>query len=160
MTMPIIGVIGTGDLSAYLIAALRKGGHAGRIVLSPHNRTKAKHLAVRYDCIVAADDASLTKEVDWVLLAVRPEQVASALSTLALRPGQTLISAVAGVTASELSAAKGDNIQIVRIMPSSYIEAIRDGLIPCFRHAPKSKPCYPRRARSWFWTTRTNSILR
>jgi pyrroline-5-carboxylate reductase len=131
-TAPVIGVIGTGDFSAYLIAALRKGGYTGRILLSPHNLTKAQDLAVRYDCAVAADLAELIRKADWILLAVRPEQLASALSALTLRPGQTLISAVAGVTAAHLRAALGEEIQVVRIMPSSYIEAIDGGLVPMF----------------------------
>jgi pyrroline-5-carboxylate reductase len=132
MTTPVIGVIGTGDFSAYLIAALRKGGHSGRILLSPHNPTKARALAARHDCTVATDDAGLTRDADWVLLAVRPEQVDSALSTLTLRPGQTLISAVAGVTTTALRTALSEDIQVVRFMPSSYIEAIDDGLVPMF----------------------------
>jgi pyrroline-5-carboxylate reductase len=36
MNSPTIGVVGTGDFSAYLIAALRKGGFDGRILLSPY----------------------------------------------------------------------------------------------------------------------------
>ncbi|AYG64148.1 NAD(P)-binding domain-containing protein [Rhizobium jaguaris] len=134
--MTTIGVIGTGDFSAYLIAALRRGGHTGRILLSPHNLKKARDLSTRYDCPVAVDDVSLTEQADWVLLAVRPEQLAFALSTLTLRPNQTLISAVAGITTAELRAAKGDSIRVVRIMPSSYIEAIDDGLIPMFPACP------------------------
>jgi pyrroline-5-carboxylate reductase len=137
MTAPVIGVIGTGDFSAYLIAALIRGGHSGRILLSPHNMMKALDLSVRYGCAVAADHASLTGESDWVLLAVRPEQLASALSTLTLRPGQTLISAVAGATAAHLRSALGEEIRVVRIMPSSYIEAIDGGLIPMFPANPE-----------------------
>jgi pyrroline-5-carboxylate reductase len=132
MSAPVIGVIGTGDFSAYLIAALRKGGHAGQILLSPHSLARAQTLAAKYDCAVAANHADLTGYADWVLLAVRPEQVASAVSTLTLRPGQTLISAVANVTTADLRAALGENIQVIRIMPSSYIEAVENGLIPMY----------------------------
>ncbi|WFU06753.1 NAD(P)-binding domain-containing protein (plasmid) [Rhizobium sp. CB3171] len=135
--MTTIGVIGTGDFSAYLIAALRRGGHTGRIILSPHNRIKAEDLSARYGCTVAVDQLSLIEEADWILLAVRPEQLASALPTLALRPGQTLISAVAGIAAAELRVATGGSIRVVRIMPSSYIEAIGDGLIPMFPACPE-----------------------
>lgn len=137
MAAPVIGIIGAGDFAAYLIAALRKGGHAGRILLSPHNPIKAQALAARHGCTVAADEADLAREVDWVLLAVRPEQVASAVSALTLRPGQTLISAVAGATVANLRAALGEDIQVVRIMPSSYIEAVNDGLVPMFPANPE-----------------------
>ncbi|RWJ01216.1 NAD(P)-binding domain-containing protein [Mesorhizobium sp.] len=132
MNMPTIGVIGTGDFSTYLIAALRKGGFGGRILLSPYSRVKAETLAATHRCTVSADDASMLAEADWILLAVRPEQVANALPRLALRPGQLLISAVAGVTIAELREAKGESIPIVRIMPSSYIATINDGIVPIY----------------------------
>ncbi|RNJ41169.1 hypothetical protein B5V01_26090 [Mesorhizobium erdmanii] len=132
MNRPTIGFIGTGDFSAYLIGALRKGGFGGRILLSPYSRTKAERLAVTHDCTVAADDASMLAEADWIILAVRPEQLTSALPRLALRPGQILISAVAGATISELQAATGKDISVVRIMPSSYIDTIDEGLVPIY----------------------------
>ncbi|KUM24023.1 hypothetical protein AU467_31740 [Mesorhizobium loti] len=71
-------------------------------------------------------------ESDWVLLAVRPEQVPSALPTLALRSGQLLLSAVAGLTVGELRSAIGNDVSIIRIMPSSYIGAIQNSLLPIY----------------------------
>ncbi|TCN20333.1 NAD(P)-binding domain-containing protein [Sinorhizobium americanum] len=131
--MPTIRVIGTGDFSAYLIAALRKGGFKGRFLLSPYNRAKAEKLATVHGCAVALDDTSMLAEADWILLAVRPEQLADLTARLALRPGQLLISAVAGITVAELRAAvRADEIRVVRIMPSSYIETIDEGLVPVF----------------------------
>jgi pyrroline-5-carboxylate reductase len=129
---PTIGVIGTGDFSGYLIAALRKGGFGGRILLSPYSQVKAHTLAVTHDCTVAADEAGMLADVDWVLLAVRPEQLADALPGVTLRSDQVLVSAVAGVAIAELRAATGKDTAVVRIMPSSYIDAIDDGLIPIF----------------------------
>ncbi|UVK48387.1 NAD(P)-binding domain-containing protein (plasmid) [Mesorhizobium sp. AR07] len=131
-SMPTIGVIGTGDFSTYLIAALRKGGFGGRILLSPYSRDKAETIAATHNCTVAPDDASMLAEADWILLAVRPEQLANALPRLVLRPKQVLISAVAGVTIAELRATIGEDILVVRIMPSSYIDTISEGLIPIF----------------------------
>jgi pyrroline-5-carboxylate reductase len=71
-------------------------------------------------------------DVDWVLLAVRPEQLGDALPRLTLRSDQVLISAVAGLAIAELRLATGEDTAVVRIMPSSYIDAIDDGLIPIF----------------------------
>jgi len=139
MNEPTIGVIGTGDFSNYLITALRKGGFGGRIVLSPYSRGKAHTLAVTYGCIVAADDVSMLADADWILLAVRPEQLADALSRVALRPEQVLISAVAGVTIAQLRAVTGKDTSVVRIMPSSYIDTVNEGLIPIFPASEKVK---------------------
>lgn len=132
MNQPTIAVIGTGDFSTYLIAGLRKGGFSGRILLSPYSRTKAHALAVAYGCTVAADDASTLADADWVLFAVRPEQVADALPKLSLRPTQVLISAIAGLAIADLRVAVGKDTSVVRIMPSSYIDTVDRGLIPIF----------------------------
>lgn len=132
MDTPTIGVLGTGDFAAYFIAALRNGGHTGHILLSPHSPIKAAQLAAEQGCTVAADDNAMLAESDWVLLAVRPEQLPSALPNLALRSGQVLLSAVAGLTVGELRSAVGIDVPIIRIMPSSYIGVLQDGLLPIY----------------------------
>ena len=132
MNQPTIAVVGTGDFSTYLIAGLRKGGFSGRILLSPYSRARAHSLAVAYGCTVATDEASMLAEADWILFAVRPEQVADALPKLSLRPTQVLISAVAGLAIADLRAATGKDTSVIRIMPSSYIDTVDQGLIPIF----------------------------
>lgn len=132
MSKPTLCVIGTGDFAAYLIAALRKGGHDGRILLSPHNPAKAQAMAARHGCEVATDDAAMIDEADWILLAIRPEQLHAVLARLSLRPGQVVISAVAGATIAQLRASLGEGISVVRIMPSSYIDTVSQGIIPIY----------------------------
>lgn len=137
MKNPTLGVLGTGDFAAYFIAALRKGGYSARIVLSPHSPTKASAIAKKYDCEVADDESQLMADVDWILLAVRPEQLPAAMSKLNIGAHQVLISAVAGLTVATLRGAVGNSVRIVRIMPSSYIESINEGLIPTFPKCPE-----------------------
>lgn len=132
MSKPTLGVIGTGDFAAYLIGALRKGGHDGRILLSPHNPAKAQAMAIRHGCEVAADEPGMIGEADWILLAIRPEQLQEALARLFLRPGQVVISAVAGATVARLRASLGQGVSVVRIMPSSYIDTVSQGIIPIY----------------------------
>ncbi|MEI9414442.1 NAD(P)-binding domain-containing protein [Mesorhizobium sp. Cs1321R2N1] len=132
MDTPTIGVLGTGDFAAYFIAALRNGGYTGHILLSPHSPAKAERLAAEQGCTVASDDTAMLAESDWLLLAVRPEQLPSALPKLALRSGQLLLSAVAGLTVDELRSAIGNDVAIIRIMPSSYIGVLQDGLLPIY----------------------------
>lgn len=132
MKDPTIGVVGTGHFASYFIAALRNGGHKGRIVLSPRSRTRAESIAREHGCELAQDNNHLLAAADWVLIAVRPEQLEAALAELALRPGQIVLSAVAGVSIAELRSRLGKTATIVRIMPSSYIAAMPDGLIPLF----------------------------
>jgi pyrroline-5-carboxylate reductase len=132
MRNPTIGAIGTGDFAAYFIAALRHGGSENRIILSPHSREKAAKLARDHGCEIAADDKSLVAEADWMLLAVRPAQLDAVAASVAFRPEQIVLSAVAGVPVERLRGALGSVGKIVRIMPSSYIEHMPDGLIPLF----------------------------
>jgi len=137
MNDPTIAVIGTGDFSSYFIAALRNGGHRGRILLSPHSRDKAETIARAHGCEVAENDVRLLDDADWVLIAVRPEQLGRALAPLALRSEQLILSAVAGVSIAGLRQHLGDASTIVRVMPSSYVEAMSDGLIPVFPALPE-----------------------
>ncbi|WP_172601299.1 pyrroline-5-carboxylate reductase family protein [Rhizobium leguminosarum] len=132
MSDPTIGIIGTGDFAAYLVSALRKGGHSGRIILSPYSQTRAQSLATAGNCEISTDDQALTDQADWILLSVRPEQLVAVLPKLRLRDTQTLISAVAGVTIASLRSSLRINSPIVRIMPSSYIGVIDGGLFPLF----------------------------
>ena len=129
---PRIGVIGTGDFATYLIAALRKGGHDGRILLSPYSRKKAEALAGQYGCEVAADEKRMLEESDWIVLAVRPEQLDAALANLSLLPRHVVISAVAGMKIGQLRATLGEENSLIRIMPASYIDTVSGGVIPMF----------------------------
>lgn len=157
MSKPTLGVIGTGDFATYLIAALRKGGHDGRILLSPHSPAKAHAIAARYGCEVAADEAGMVGEADWILLAIRPERLEEVLARLSLRPGQMVISAVAGAAVARLRAALGQEAGVVRILPSSYIDTVSQGIVPMYPLPPRSKPCWKRPAGSWCSTRRTSS---
>lgn len=132
MHVPTIGILGTGDFAAYFVAALRNGGHEGKILLSPHSPSKAARLATAQNCVVSEDDAAMIAEADWVLLSVRPEQLPATLTKLALRPSQVLLSAVAGVTVNELRAVISADITVIRIMPSSYIAALQNSLLPMY----------------------------
>jgi len=132
MNNPTIAVIGAGDFSAYLIGALRRGGYGGRILLSPYNRAKAHALAAKHGCEVAADATSLLAEANWILLAVRPGQLGGVLAKLSMRPGQLVISAVAGVAIAQLQTVLGHDTPVVRIMPSSYIDTVGGGIIPVY----------------------------
>ncbi|MBM7045524.1 NAD(P)-binding domain-containing protein [Rhizobium lusitanum] len=129
---PTIGIIGTGDFAAYFISALRNGGHHGRILLSPYSLKRAQSLAADQNCIVSESDGALIAQSDWVVLAVRPEQFEEVLPRLQLRAEQTLISAVAGVRIDQLREAAGGLVRVVRIMPSSYISVVGQGLFPLY----------------------------
>ena len=136
MSEPTIGVIGTGHFAAYFIAALRKGGFEGKVLLSPHNTVKANALASEHGCTVAETNEHLIVSADWVLLAIRPGQVDETFRTTSIPSGKQVISAVAGMTVAELEGKLGGATDIVRIIPASYIEIVADGIIPMFPDSP------------------------
>lgn len=117
-----LGIIGAGSFAAYFVASLRRSGSKAEISVSPRNRRIAEHLAANHGCLIAEDNAAVAKSSKIVLLAVRPPDVVSALSGVQFEPDQTLISAVAGVSCSELKTHAGRVRRIVRIMPAAYIE--------------------------------------
>jgi pyrroline-5-carboxylate reductase len=132
MSNPTIGVLGTGDFASYFIAALRNGGYAGRIILSPHSLGKAERLGREQGCEIAPSNRHLLAEADWVLVSVRPEQLDKALATLVFRADQIILSAVAGTSVTDLRLRMSGVETVVRIMPSSDIESTPQGLIPLF----------------------------
>lgn len=120
--MSLLGFIGVGDLAVYTIKGLRQGGYSGRILLSPRNRQKAESLAHNHGCEIAADNQSVADACDYLVLATRPPDCIDALSALELRPGQLLISVVAGVEIERLKAVLSADVDIVRAMPVSSAE--------------------------------------
>ncbi len=117
--MTTLGFIGVGELARYTVEGLRRGGHAGPIVLSPRNREHAAWLAANRNCRVAASNQAVADASDIVVLATRPAQCLEALSGLELHADQVLLSVVAGVTVAELRAALTAGVDVVRAMPVS-----------------------------------------
>ena len=130
LATPVLGVIGTGHLASYTIAAMMKSGHQGEILLSPRNAQVAADLSSRFGCRVMADNALVVANADVILLSVRPDDALEAVSELNLAADQILMSAVSGFLIEELTVAASP-ATVVRIMPSSFIEH-GDAFIPMF----------------------------
>jgi pyrroline-5-carboxylate reductase len=121
--MKTIGFIGVGELALYTIRGVRLGGYEGRILLSPRNREKAQLLASQHGCEVQADNQSVIDQCDCVVIATRPADCLQTLSSLEFKPGQLLISVVAGIEVEQLREVLPGDLEIVRAMPVSSAEA-------------------------------------
>jgi pyrroline-5-carboxylate reductase len=121
--MKTIGFIGVGELALYTIRGVRLGGYEGRILLSPRNREKAQLLASQHGCEVQADNQSVIDQCDCVVIATRPADCLQTLSSLEFKPGQLLISVVAGIEVEQLREVLPGDLKIVRAMPVSSAEA-------------------------------------
>lgn len=126
-----IGFLGVGHLASYTIAALRSGGHAGDIVLSPRNAAVAERLSRDHVCEVLSSNQDVVDSAGIVVLSVRPQQLTVLLDGLRFRDDQTVLSAVAATSLDDLRAYSNLPETIVRFMPSSFIEA-GDAIFPLF----------------------------
>jgi len=121
--MKTLGFIGVGDLAEYTIKGLRNGAYQGRILLSPRNQQKAQMLARISDCEVLHSNQAVVDASDIVVLSTRPTGCLEILAQLNLRPGQQLISVVAGVSIDALTAVVDADLPVTRAMPVSSAEA-------------------------------------
>jgi pyrroline-5-carboxylate reductase len=137
--MTRLGVIGTGHLASYFIAALRRGGYERSILLSPRNGNTAARLARDYHCRVAASNDDVLAGADVILLSVRPQNAAQAFMGLRWENRHTALSAMAGIPVGDIRRLAPGAGAIHRIMPGSYIEAAR-GPVPLYPSAPDLMP--------------------
>ena len=114
--MTTLGILGIGHLSEHLVAGWMRSEDPPELLLSPRNAEKAQALAERFGLPIAADNQALVDRSEAVLLSVRPWHALEVVGRLSWRPGQTLISAVAGLPLAELQAA-APQTKVSRVMP-------------------------------------------
>lgn len=118
-----IAFIGGGNMAASLIGGLVAAGHpAAHIRVSEPDGERAAALAARFGLVIAADNVDAATGADIVVLATKPQQVASAIRGLQLSVDATLISICAGVRITSLRALIGNGSwsgAIVRAMPNT-----------------------------------------
>lgn len=132
MANDTLGILGVGHLATYTVKGLRTGGDQRRIILSPRGSTAASMLAQSCSCNIAADNQSVIDHSDILLLAVRPDALDSLLNGLIFKPGQTVISVMAGVTLQQLKHYPGlTNTSLIRALPSASAEACA-GPVPLY----------------------------
>lgn len=130
--METLGILGTGHLASYSVAGLRNAGDEREIIVSPRNADTAANLAANYGCQVAQSNQDVIDRCEFVLLAVRPQQAAGMLDGLAFRPGQKVISAMAGITIDQLQAQPSlEECELYRTLPSVSSEISR-GPVPLY----------------------------
>ena len=117
-----IGFIGAGQMARALAAGFVKAG-----LTKPESILAADPLSDALDGFsravtgarVLADNASVGKEADILILATKPQQIAQALAPLAkVTAGKLVISIAAGVRLSTLDAAL-PKARLVRVMPNT-----------------------------------------
>ncbi|MES2815590.1 MAG: pyrroline-5-carboxylate reductase dimerization domain-containing protein [Pseudomonadota bacterium] len=130
--MTTIGILGVGGLAALMV---RGQGAGYRVILSPRNAEVAARLAAEHGCEVAASNQAVVDAADGVFVALPAATGASELAQLAFRPGQPVLSAMAGTGLAKLQSVIGPARAAVSMMPG-YANAL--GVGPSILHPDDS----------------------
>ena len=117
---PKIAFLGGGNMAAALIGGLLKTGWpTTQIVVAEPVTERADWLKSTFGIAVQASGAALPGDADALVLAVKPQQMASALAGLSLKPGALVVSIAAGVRLATLQRLLGPQLAYVRTMPNT-----------------------------------------
>ncbi len=116
-----IGVIGTGNMGSALVKGWLQAGDDGlRLLIWDKVQQAARRLLTCESVHLPPSLESLVREADPLVVVVKPQDAPALLRTVRpqLRPGQKLISSMAGVGLADLRALVGDGPLLFRIMPN------------------------------------------
>jgi pyrroline-5-carboxylate reductase len=99
-----IGILGVGNLAAYLVRGAQGAGHT--FVLSPRGAERAADLAAQFSCEVAASNQAVVDSCDHVLVCLPAAEGMAILRGLTFCVGQSVCSAMAaGASLEDVRAA-------------------------------------------------------
>lgn len=113
--MKNIGVLGVGELTEKVVRGLLNLDNDIEIFLSPRSAVRAKSLETALSCKVLESNQAVVDHADIILIGVRPESLDELAGEIQLRCEQTIISLVAGVSATALKSRLG-HLKVVRMM--------------------------------------------
>lgn len=118
-----IAFIGGGNMAEALIAGLVRSGHqVDCLIVTDVRQERLNSLSDMYGVHTTTDNRKAVAEADVVLMAVKPQQMRSALASLSayLKKGSTLISIAAGMESAGIKEQVGrDDVALVRVMPNT-----------------------------------------
>ena len=118
-----IGFLGCGNMGEAMVKGLVEADvvSSGALMASDTRSDRLADLDHRYGVRVAKDNVELARECDVVVLAVKPQIMASVLKEIAstLSRRQLVISVAAGVATARIRAEVGKDIRLIRVMPNT-----------------------------------------
>ena len=131
-----LGFLGTGAITEAVITGLGAAPEAPAIVVSPRNAARSSALAARFaNVAVAPDNQTVLDRADTVVLALRPQDIVTALDGLRFRREQTIISFVALLPMVRLQRLVAPAERICRAIPLPSA-ALRTGPIALWPALP------------------------
>src|SRR6267378_2709101 len=118
-----VGFVGAGNMGEALIRGLVESNlvPADKILVADVRADRARQLADQFGVKGLADNAALVRGADVVILAVKPQIMASVLREImpALTNRPLLISIAAGVSTATIQSILGTYPRLIRVMPNT-----------------------------------------
>lgn len=117
-----IGFVGGGNMAEAFINGLLKGGYpAAELLVSDANPVRLAHLSERFGVATTSDNAAVVGNSEVIVLAVKPQVVTAALSSLAaaFTDEKLLVSILAGVSTATLEGLLPGAPRTIRAMPNT-----------------------------------------
>ena len=117
-----IGFFGAGKMAEGILSAIPD---KRSVIMAERLPERSAELAARYGVAMTDDVREVAKKATLIFLAVKPQDVAGLAAEVKplLKPGQTLVSIVAGKTLARLRRAFGPKPGLVRVMPNLALRA-------------------------------------
>ena len=117
-----IGFFGAGKMAEGILSAIPD---KRSVIMAERLPERSAELAARYGVAMTDDVREVAKKATLIFLAVKPQDVAGLAAEVKplLKPGQTLVSIVAGKTLARLRKAFGPKPGLVRVMPNLALRA-------------------------------------
>lgn len=117
-----LGLIGAGNMAAAMVQGWVEADPtlAARITVTDHGSGRAAQLAERTGCSVAASNRDLVRDVDVVLVCVKPIDLESVLREISdlVHPRLLVASVAAGVQTATMENLLEDGVPVLRFMPN------------------------------------------
>ncbi|RLM19067.1 pyrroline-5-carboxylate reductase [Brenneria alni] len=118
-----IAFIGAGNMAQAIVAGLIGGGYpAQHISVCAPSGARRDALAAKFGVISSADNVRCAQQADVIVLAVKPQMMASVCEPLHQQvdfSGKLVLSIAAGINIARFQALLGEAVNIVRIMPNT-----------------------------------------
>lgn len=116
-----IHIIGGGNLGVAIALGIVKYTEGNQVTVTRRNIDQIKHLE-QHGITVSGDNTANIQNADLIILTVKPYQTETILNQIVpLVSGQTIASAISGVTVEKLQASANNNA-IIRIMPNIAVQ--------------------------------------
>lgn len=120
-TMTKTAILGAGAMGESVLAGLiRAGRPLDSLLVGEKREERVRELTEKHG-VTVVDNLRATLEADILVVAVKPQDVVAVLAEINehLRPGQLVISLVAGVTIATLESHVIPGVAVVRVMPNT-----------------------------------------